>query len=172
MKKFKNIKIFDGKHECQFKLTLAEYGLSSMEIWTRYSEQKPKKILRMTSSSSSSNAMFWKTMQNIRKHRDIKPVTTDRRRNQLLSGPNYQTTKWFSSEVASNRNEQKRSKKEQASVFRSVNFRHAKDNYVWVFVWLHKTKVWRQDKTMLCIHEWRHIQSKIRNHLCRSCRRC
>ena len=69
-------------------------------------------------------------MQNIRKHRDIKPVTTDRRRNQLLSGPNYQTTKWFSSEVASNRNEQKRSKKEQASVFRSVNFRHAKDNYV------------------------------------------
>ena len=69
-------------------------------------------------------------MQNIRKHRDIKPVTTDRRRNQLVSGPDYQATKWFSSEVASNRNEQNRNKKEQASVFRSVNFRHVKDNYV------------------------------------------
>ena len=35
-------------------------------------------------------------MQNIRKHRDIKLVTTDKRRNQLVSEPNYHTTKWFS----------------------------------------------------------------------------
>ena len=41
------------------------------------------------------NAVFGKTMENVRKHRDIKLVT-DKRRNQLVSEPNYHTTKWFS----------------------------------------------------------------------------
>ena len=35
-------------------------------------------------------------MENVRKHRDIKLVTTDKRRNQFVSEPNYHTTKWFS----------------------------------------------------------------------------
>ena len=35
-------------------------------------------------------------MQNVCKQRDIKLVTTDKRRNQLVSEPNYHTTKWFS----------------------------------------------------------------------------
>ena len=35
-------------------------------------------------------------MENVRKHRDIKLVTTDKRRNQLVSEPNYHTKKWFS----------------------------------------------------------------------------
>ena len=43
-----------------------------------------------------SNAVFGKTMENVRKHRDIKLVTTDKRRNQLASEPNYHTTKYFS----------------------------------------------------------------------------
>ena len=34
MKKFKNIKIYNGKHECQFKLTLAEFGLKSKASYT------------------------------------------------------------------------------------------------------------------------------------------
>ena len=42
------------------------------------------------------NAVFGKTVENVRKHRDIKLVTTDKRRNQLLSEPNYHTTKCFS----------------------------------------------------------------------------
>ena len=42
------------------------------------------------------NAVFGKTMENVRKHRNIKLVTTDKRRNQLVSEPNYHTTKWFS----------------------------------------------------------------------------
>ena len=41
------------------------------------------------------NAFFGKTMENIRKHRDIKLVTTDKRRNQLVSEPNYHTTKYY-----------------------------------------------------------------------------
>ena len=41
-------------------------------------------------------AVFGKTMENVRKHRNIKLVTTDKRRNQLVSEPYYHTTKWFS----------------------------------------------------------------------------
>ena len=42
------------------------------------------------------NAVFGKTMENLRKHRYIKLVTTDKRRNRLVSEPNHHTTKWFS----------------------------------------------------------------------------
>ena len=42
------------------------------------------------------NSDLGKTMENVRKHRDIKLVTTDKRRNQLVSEPNYHATKWFS----------------------------------------------------------------------------
>ena len=42
------------------------------------------------------NADFGKTMENVRKHRYIKLVTTVKRINQLVSEPNYHTTKWFS----------------------------------------------------------------------------
>ena len=41
------------------------------------------------------NAVFRKTMENMRKHKDIKLVTTERRRNYLVSEPNYHTTKFF-----------------------------------------------------------------------------
>ena len=41
------------------------------------------------------NAVFGKTMENERKHRDVKLVITDKRRNQLVSGPNYHTPKRF-----------------------------------------------------------------------------
>ena len=42
------------------------------------------------------SAVFGKTTGNVRKHIDIKLVTTDKRRNQLVSKPNYHTTKYFS----------------------------------------------------------------------------
>ena len=42
------------------------------------------------------NPVFGKTMENVRKHRYIKLVTTDKRRNQLAPEPNYHTTKYFS----------------------------------------------------------------------------
>ena len=41
------------------------------------------------------NAVFGKTMENVRKHRGIKLVTTERRRNYLVSEPNYHTTNFF-----------------------------------------------------------------------------
>ena len=42
------------------------------------------------------NSVFGKTMENVRKHRYIKLVTTNGRRNKLVSVPNYHTTKHFS----------------------------------------------------------------------------
>ena len=39
------------------------------------------------------NAVFGKTRENVRKHRDIKLVTTDRKRNYLVSEPSYRTQK-------------------------------------------------------------------------------
>ena len=42
------------------------------------------------------NSVFGKTMENVRNHRDIKLATTDERRNELVSEPNYHTTKYFS----------------------------------------------------------------------------
>ena len=41
------------------------------------------------------NAAFGKTMENVRKHRDFKLVTTERRRNYLVSEPNQHSTKFF-----------------------------------------------------------------------------
>ena len=41
-------------------------------------------------------AIFGKTMENVRKRRYIKLVTTDKRRNRLASEPNYHATKYFS----------------------------------------------------------------------------
>ena len=41
-------------------------------------------------------SVFGKTMENVRKHRYIKLVTTDEKRHQLVSRPNYHTTKYCS----------------------------------------------------------------------------
>ena len=41
------------------------------------------------------NAVFGKTMENVKKHRDIKLITTKRRRNYLVSEPIYYTKKFF-----------------------------------------------------------------------------
>ena len=41
------------------------------------------------------NEVFGKTMENVRKYRDMKLVTTERRRNYLVSEPNYHTTNFF-----------------------------------------------------------------------------
>ena len=40
------------------------------------------------------NAVSGKAKENVRKHRDIKLVTTEKRRTYLLSEPNYRTSKF------------------------------------------------------------------------------
>ena len=45
------------------------------------------------------NAVFGKTMINIRKHRNIKLVTTDKKRSKLVSEPNYHTINLISEDL-------------------------------------------------------------------------
>ena len=45
------------------------------------------------------NTGFEKTMENVRKHRDIKLITTDKRRNQSVLELTYHKTKYFSEDV-------------------------------------------------------------------------
>ena len=58
----------------------------------------------------TNNSIFRKTVGDVRKHRDIKLVTTHEKRNKLVSEPNYHTATFFR-KFASNRNEKKKKKK-------------------------------------------------------------
>ena len=46
------------------------------------------------------NAVFGKTMENIRRHRDIKLVTADKKRNKLVSEPNHHTINYISEDLS------------------------------------------------------------------------
>ena len=57
------------------------------------------------------NAIFGKTMKNVRKRRDVKLVTTERRMNYLLSEPNYHATKFFTEKLLAKEMKKKKKKK-------------------------------------------------------------
>ena len=46
-------------------------------------------------SKLMNKSVLGKTMQNVRKHRDTKLVITEKRRNYLVSEPNYHTTNFL-----------------------------------------------------------------------------
>ena len=62
------------------------------------------------------NAVFVKIMRNVRKHRDIKLVTTERRRIYLVSEPNYYTTEFFTENLLAIE-----MKKKQKQIYLKIN---------------------------------------------------
>ena len=44
-------------------------------------------------------SVFGKTMENVRNHRDIRIVTTNKQRSMLASEPNYHSTKYISKDL-------------------------------------------------------------------------
>ena len=75
----------------------------NQEVWLKSSiEMNTKLIIKAKNGFEKdffeliNNSVFGKTIENVRKHREIRLVTTDKIRNQLVPEPNYHKTKWFS----------------------------------------------------------------------------
>ena len=59
------------------------------------------------------NAVFGKTIENVKKQGNNKTVTTERRRNYLVSESNYHTTKFFTEHLLAIEMKQKNPQKKQ-----------------------------------------------------------
>ena len=66
--------------------------------------QKAKNSFKKDFFNLMKNSVFGKTMENERKYRDIKLVTTERRRKYLVLELNYRTINFFYKKCISNRN--------------------------------------------------------------------
>ena len=63
------------------------------------------------------NTVFGKTMEIVQKHRDVKLVTIEKRKNYLISQRNYHTTEFFTEDLLA----LEMKKNEQASLFGAAN---------------------------------------------------
>ena len=72
-------------------------------------------------------------MENVRNHRDIKLVMTNKRRNMLVSEPNYHTTKHFFKKLLAFEMKKKR-RGVEAGISRSIDFRHLQYNHVQLLI--------------------------------------
>ena len=73
------------------KALLKEYIDMNIELRIEAKNEFEKDFFKVMN-----NAVFGKTMENVRKHRNIKLVKTDKRTNQLVSELNYHTIKYIS----------------------------------------------------------------------------
>ena len=69
------------------------------------------------------NAAFEKILENEKRHGDIKLVKTEKRRNHLVSEPNYHTTKFFTDNLLAIEIKNSNINK-QACLFRNINIRY------------------------------------------------
>ena len=76
-----------------------------MDINTELRKKARKKGFIKYFFKLMNNAAFGGTIRNMKKHRNIKLVTTQARRNYLISEPNYHTTNFFIRNINSNGNE-------------------------------------------------------------------
>ena len=94
------------------------------------------------------NSVFRKTVENITKHRNIKLVTTDKRRNQLASEPNYRATKHFPENLTAI--EMKKTKvKMTKPIYLGMSILNVSKTLMYEF-WYDYIKPKYQDKAKLC----------------------
>ena len=77
------------------KAWLKSYINMNMELRKLAKDDFEKDLFKLMN-----NEVFGKTMENIRKHRDIKIVTTDKKRNKLVLEPNYHTINYISEDLS------------------------------------------------------------------------
>ena len=93
------------------------------------------------------DSVFRKTMENVRKHRDIKLVTTEEKRIKLLSEPNYHITKNFSNNLLAI--EMKKTKvKVNKPVYLGMSILDISKTLMYEF-WYHYLKPKHKDKAKL-----------------------
>ena len=89
-------------------------------------------------------------MENVRKDRDIKLVTTDKRRNQLVSEPNYHTTNYFSEKMmAIEMKKTKTKSKMSKSIYLGMSILDISKTLMYEF-WYDYIKPKYQEKAKLC----------------------
>ena len=89
MKLEKVKKLFANLHD-KTKCVIHIRNLNPALIWVLSKNEKnnfEEDIFKLIN-----NVAYGKTMENVRKHRNIRHVTTERRRNYLVSEPHYHTT--------------------------------------------------------------------------------
>ena len=98
----------------------------SIDWYEHRSKKKSKNDFEKDFFKLTNNSVFGKTMENVRRHRDVNLVTTERRRNYLVSGSNLHTTK-FSTEhllaIEIKKKKKNRNTGEQTCIFRTSNTR-------------------------------------------------
>ena len=94
------------------------------------------------------NSVFGKTMENVRKHRDIKLLTTEERRIKLVSEPNYHTAKHLSDKLLAI--EMKKTKvKMNKPVYLGMPIVDIRKTLIYEF-WYDYIKPKYKDKAILC----------------------
>ena len=95
------------------------------------------------------NAVLGKTIENVRKHRDIELVATDKRRNQLASEPNYHTTKYFLKNVMAIEMKNKTKVKMNKPIYLGMSILDIIEALMYE-VWYDYIKPKYQDRAKLC----------------------
>ena len=95
------------------------------------------------------NAVFGKTMENVRKHRDIKLVATDKRRNQFAFEPNYHTTKYLSENLMAIEMKKKTKVKMNTPIYLGMSILDVSKTLMYEF-WHNYIKPKYQDRAKLC----------------------
>ena len=118
------------------------------------------------------NSVFAKTMENVRKHRNIKLVTTKRRRNYLLSEPNYDTLHFFKEDLlAIGMRKIQILMNKSAHLHLSILDMSKSVMYEFWYDYV-KPKYGEKCKTLLYEYRQLHRSCKNRKHSQRHCRRC
>ena len=110
--------------------------------------KEPKSEFEKEFCKLINNCVFGKTMENLRKHRDIKLVTTEEKRIKLVSEPNYHTTKHFSKNLLAIEMK-KRKVKMNKPVYLDMSILDISKTLMYEF-WYDRVKPQYKDKAKLC----------------------